>query len=248
MSCGALHAENNEPNKKSLITKQEHTTSLGSKSGTTSTSISHIDLMASIRKFNKDNCHLILDKDFDSNITIAERVILGFQQSPPKSLSLKDGTQIVWGWQEGQAWIQSVAILDNNNVAKVLGIAENIPRIFSWRSRRGLISISDFDDLLENRRSIYIREPRVVFFTANQEDANRYYNFALRWIQANLLGFNSECSNPAYTASCTLAEKIKIPIFIQNSKCCSAESQEMTCAVRIPDHTQSEVPLDMFKQ
>lgn len=248
LACGTLHAEANGSVKKGVNIKQIPSTVSGSNSGGKNTPINFIELMSSIEDFYKDN-HLQISGDaFSANVPVVERVYLGFQQDPPKALILEDGTQILWGWQQGQPWFQSLAIFDDDNKPRIFGVADNIPRIYSWRSNTGLKSIAEYYKLIKERRSKYLGEPAVILFAANQEDIERYYRFAIRWLQANLVGFNSQCDTPEYAASCALAEEVQIPIVIRSSKCRSAEGLAPSCNLRVPENTQSEVPLDMFKQ
>lgn len=248
LACGSLHAETNGSMKKVENIEQSPSSGAEKNSGRKISSISFTKLISSIEEFNKDNHLRISGEAFSSNIPIIERIYLGFQQDPPRSLKLEDGTHILWGWQHGQPWFQSVAIFDGDNKPRIFGIADNIPRIYSWRSKTGLKSISDYYKLLEDRRSRFLGTPAVTLFAESQEDIDRYYRFAARWLEANLVGFNSQCGSPAYAASCALAEEVKIPIVIRSSKCISAEGRDPSCTLRVPEKTRSEVPLDMFKQ
>ncbi|AZD86898.1 hypothetical protein C4K14_4076 [Pseudomonas chlororaphis subsp. aureofaciens] len=210
--------------------------------------ISHSELIESIKSFNRGNNHQIVDSESSSSFPAIDRMILGFQQHPPRSVKLEEGTQILWGWQDGQAWVQSIAIFDGDNELKLVGFADNIPRIFSWRSKSGLKSLNEYESLLAKRRSTYLGAPAITLFADNQADVDRYYKFVVRWAQADLLGFNSKCGNPTYAESCTLAGKITIPTTILTTKCSAQNTPDSTCILRIPKSNPNDVPLDIFRQ
>lgn len=210
--------------------------------------ISHSSLMLKIREFTRNNHGFMFDVDSRVQLSVANRVVSGFQQNPPSSVRLKDGTQIIWGWQEGQAEVQSIAIFDEGDKLKLVGGATNIPRIFSWRSQKGLKTLEEFDALLVRRQALHIGSPMVVLFVETQSDADRYYPLAARWLQANLLGFNAQCNSPSYAESCALADNITVPIVVQAARCSAEQMERSSCTLRSPGSSKSTLSLDIFTQ
>ena len=210
--------------------------------------ISHSSLMLQIRGFTRNNHGFMFDVDSRVKLSVTSRVVSGFQQNPPSSVRLKDGTQIIWGWQEGQAEVQSIAIFDEGDKLKLVGGATNIPRIFSWRSQKGLKSLEEFDALLVRRQALHIGSPMLVLFVETQSDANRYYPLAARWLQANLLGFNAQCNSPTYSESCVLADNITVPIVVRTARCSAEQMSRSSCTLLSAGSSKSELSLDMFMQ
>lgn len=210
--------------------------------------IKHSDLMLKIKEFTKNNRSSIFDSDPGVKLSVASRVISGFQQNPPSSVRIKDGTQIIWGWQEGQAEIQSVAIFDGDDKLKLVGGATNIPRIFSWRTQKGIKTMAEFDALLVRRQALHIGSPMLVLFVETQSDADRYYPLAARWLQANLLGFNAQCNSPTYAESCVLADNITVPIVVRTARCSAEQMSRSSCTLQSPESSKSTLLLDIFTQ
>ncbi|MBK5543134.1 hypothetical protein JFV28_32750 [Pseudomonas sp. TH05] len=204
-------------------------------------------LILSVERFSKENRYRIVGPDTGESLSVAERVIVGFQQDPPRYLKTESGIQIFWGKQEGQAEIKSIAIFDSDNEIKLIGAASNIPTLYSWSSKYGVTSMSEYRRRLE-QRAAYMKGPEIMLFVRDQHDADSYYPFAARWTQAALMGFNSTCSSPAQAPTCLLAEKIEIPTTIRTASCNAQQALGLTCRLIVPELKQIKIPLDMFKQ
>lgn len=247
LSCCELRANETVPVNKGIGEKQALSFVVITDVNHSTPTIRFSYLISSIERFSRENLYRIVGPDTGESLSVAERVIVGFQQDPPRYLKTESGIQIFWGKQEGQAEIKSIAIFDSDNEIKLIGAASNIPTLYSWSSKYGVTSMSEYRRRLE-QRAAYMKGPEIMLFVRDQHDADSYYPFAARWTQAALMGFNSTCSSPAQAPTCLLAEKIEIPTTIRTASCNAQQALGLTCRLIVPELKQIKIPLDMFKQ
>jgi len=215
------------------------------------TSITFKELIRKIEDFTRSNKSILKNAESEDTFTVTDRILIGFQQFPPRKLQLADGTTIMWGWQHQQAFLKSIAIFDNNNRVRMVGFADNLPLIYSTSTAFGdtvVTNLTDYEALLE-RRLIYSSPPVVHLYAATQEDVGTYYPLVARWVQAAMMGFNSECSEQKQLASCRFAETIRIPTYIHTRDCPYSDESHPKCDLNLPSAVSSAVPsLDDFRQ
>lgn len=206
------------------------------------------EVVKKIDKFIEHNKSLLAEPSSDSFLSVRKRLVAGFQQAPPKQIQTLEGLTIVWGWQEGQAENQSLAIFDRRRDVRMVGIATAIPIIYSSQSDLAINSLEEYQALLQNRLQ-YMPPPELHLYAANQKDADEFYPLTVRWLQAAMMGFNTHCDALAQTASCRVAAKVQVPVFLHTSACNFAASSASECDLITPvDFTKASTALDDFKQ
>lgn len=178
--------------------------------------------------------------------SVADRLLNGFQQSPPRHLKLANGAAIYWGWQEGQAFIQSIAVYDAKGSIAVLGAVDNVPRLYHWRSRNGVVDQQEYRALLQ-KYSRWGSQPSVVLFAREESNLETYLPLILRWLQAAMMGFNVDCSDAQTAPSCTFAEQVVLPTAAYSLNCETGNTVNH-CPLHLPDIQASTIPLKLFRQ
>lgn len=206
------------------------------------------EVVSKAKKFGEQNKSPLKDPMTEDLVSVGQRLIAGFQQSPPKQLRISDGAVVVWGWQEGQAEYQSLAIFDNQGELRMTGVATGVPVIYSSQSGTAVTSLKGYESFLEER-STYMPPPEVHLYAANQRDADIFYPLAARWLQAALMGFNAHCNDTSQAASCQVAAEVRIPILLHTRECNSKTPNPPECRLSAPDNfTNAATDIDAFKQ
>lgn len=183
----------------------------------------------------------------DSNaVAVEQRLLTSFQQDPPRNLSLDNNVTLYWGWQEGQAFIKSIAIYDSNGALRVVGAVDDIPALYNQRSKRGVADANEYQKLMRKYAS-WGSEPSVVLFAHEAQDFDTYLPLVQRWLQAAMLGFNVDCSKSEIAASCVFAEKVTLPIVAYKLDCKDQTTIEH-CPHPLPDSQAESIPLELFTQ
>lgn len=206
------------------------------------------EVVIKAKKFAAQNKSPLKDPMTEDLTSVGQRLISGFQQSPPKQLRISDGAVVVWGWQEGQAEYQSLAIFDNQGELRMTGVATGVPVIYSPQSGTAVTSLKNYESFLKER-STYMPPPEVHLYAANQRDADIFYPLAARWLQAAMMGFNARCNDSSQAASCQVATEARVPIFLHTYECNSKASNPPECRLSAPDSfTDAATDIDAFKQ
>lgn len=179
------------------------------------------------------NLELIVPNADDA---IADRILDGFQ-SALSSLNVEDGRSVVWGFKFQEGNQQSVVIYDASGRIMLAAIVNDIVRI------------DDGIDPAVTTLAAYHRRildaganPDVIVFSHSRSELEAAFPLFKRWLQADLLGFNVDCSKTA--ASCALVEKVPVPVraFITGHNGRGMEQ------VPLPSVVSSTIPLASFTQ
>lgn len=99
---------------------------------------------------------------------VADRILAGFEQAPPNSLQLDDGSVIYWGRQEGQAALKSIAVYDSDGQLRLVGAVNNLPILYSWRSDRAVANKQEYRALLDKMAS-WGSSPSIMLFVNDSQ-------------------------------------------------------------------------------
>ncbi|WP_144415620.1 hypothetical protein [Xanthomonas oryzae] len=207
-------------------------------------------LISDIINFIKWNKSKVTPGMSKSPIPVRERIISGFEQDPPRQLTLKDGTRIVWGWQNGQAEFKSLAIFDPAGLLRIVATADDIPIIYSRDSEKSVSTLEDYKNMMDER-SIYSAPPALHIYTKDQNDADHFYPLVSRWIQASLMGFNASCTQADQEMACRLTSQIDIPTTVSKKDCADGNPTSPACKLSrpTPPKPPQETPaIDDFTQ
>lgn len=178
-------------------------------------------------------------------VSLAERVVAGFEQDPVRRLELDDGTTVYWGWQHRQAFIRSAAVFDADGQPRMVAAANNLPRIMNLRADRAIASEQEYEAYLAEQIE-QGQEPSLVVVAPDQATLDRHYPLLRRWVQASALGLNTDCSDPAQAPSCAFVEKLEVPLQAFKADCDSGRVND--CPLQVPGAAAADVPLDAFRQ
>jgi hypothetical protein len=178
-----------------------------------------------------------------SAASIYDRTMAGFELGPQR-LVLNSGIAIYWGekYQEGN--LQSVMIVDTRGRVRLVAVVDNIVRIA--RAGEPL-----FSSMGQYRREVKRREDYgssnsqfVSVFVRNAQDLGFYLPYLMRWVQADLLGFNVQCDeSQKMTHVCAMAGHITVPVqaYVINARGSDVRS------LPVAKVASASVPLESFK-
>lgn len=180
---------------------------------------------------------------------VKDRLLSGFQQEPPRRLQLENNVTVYWGWQEGQAFIMSIAVYGPEGSVRMVGAVDDIPRLYSWRSNSGVVDEEEYQALLQKYAN-WGSVPSVVLFTQDADHLETYLPLVQRWLQAAMMGFHVDCSDPQTALSCNFAESVSLPMVAYKLNCDAgnpADTDDL-CPLPLPDTQALPIPLKFFTQ
>jgi|GEM_PF-2400112 len=204
-----------------------------------------MDLMADLEAFAGDAKVELPGEDPAGPVAVAERLTRGFQQDPPRRLALEDGSTIYWGWQEGQAFIRSIAIYDADGELRLAGAVESLPNL---RPRSGdpIASEAAYQQLLDKQEG-WGSPPSVTLFAKDQQALDNWYPLARRWTQAAMLGFKAaDCAGGQGPAVCGFVTQASVPTAAYSVDC--PGELVNACPLTVPGVEAAAVPLQDFRQ
>ncbi|QDH71585.1 hypothetical protein [Marilutibacter alkalisoli] len=205
------------------------------------------DFINEIRRFAGSAQVVMGDEAGDAvSLAVGDRIVTGFEQYPPRQLSLADGSTIYWGWQHGQAFVQSIAIRGTDGQLQLLGAVDDLPVLYSRRANRAIADQQAYDAFLRESAERG-GKPAVALFIKDDNALAAYYPLVARWLQAAMLGFNADCSDPAQGPTCAFVEQVSVPVEAYARDCAAADTVN-ACALVVPDIPAADVPLESFKQ
>lgn len=181
-----------------------------------------------------------------SPVRVEERLIAGFQQDPVRRTNVAGGGVVYWGWQEGQAFVQSVAVYDAHDNLKLLAAVDDLPRVYDSRSNRGVTSLDEYQALLD-RQARWGSHPSVALFVQAPADLHAHLPLVKRWSQAALMGYSVDCADERAAASCAFVEQVSLPTRAFDVHCLQRDDAQR-CHMEVPDVPALDVPLCRFVQ
>lgn len=174
----------------------------------------------------------------DAPVAVADRILDGFQAGPGR-LRFNDGSVIHWGFKHEEANLQSIAVRDAQGRLRLLGAVSNLGRLTSNRARP-LVTLGQYQ---QYRRAAMLEDASVTLFVADAADLDLYFPVVKRWLQADLMGFNADCSDAKLTMTCELSAKIEpgVVAYVSNG-----DSAVLTQAP-VPNVPAAAVPMKHFK-
>lgn len=176
--------------------------------------------------------------DYGQGISlVSDRILDGFETAPTL-LVTADGSSIRWGSKYHEGSIESVVIGDKSGQLKLLAAVYGMSRLTS-------LSSSPIDTMAkyERRQKRSGMEPAVTVFVHDERDLKAYLALLKRWLQANLMGFNTHCSKPSLANACKLAWRIAIPTTTY-----VIATDGRLRSVEVPEVKAASVPLKLFVQ
>lgn len=177
---------------------------------------------------------------------IVGRLATGFQQDPARRLATPAAGQIYWGWQEGQAFVRSVALYDQTGELRLAAAVDDLPQLYSRHPNRTITTSEEYLALLVKQAG-WGSHPSVVLFARGAEDLTTHLPLFRRWLQAAMLGFSVDCSDASAAAACGFAEQVDVPTAAFDIDCLQQDRPER-CHIAVPDAPAAAVPLEQFVQ
>lgn len=144
-----------------------------------------------------------------SDDSVYDRIMDGFQVGPQR-LMLDDGSSLYWGQKYQEGNLQSVIIVDPKGQVRLMAAIDDLMEIARGNQPR-YTSLAQYQAALK-KASSWDGSPGVDVFVGDEADLARYLPDLKRFLQADLLGFNIRCDEPAMSKTCALASQIDIPI------------------------------------
>ncbi|MBB1088724.1 hypothetical protein H4F99_09500 [Lysobacter sp. SG-8] len=179
-------------------------------------------------------------------IPVADRIVAGFEQDPPRQLRLESGVTIYWGWQQGQAFVKSIAIRGTGGDLQLLGAIDDLPMLYSRRSGRAIADQTAYDAYAAERAERG-STPAVTLFARDDDALAVHLPLVQRWLQAGMLGFNADCNDPAQRPVCTFVETVRLPIDAYALECAGTGTGG-DCEMPVPTVPPAPIPLGAFRQ
>lgn len=172
----------------------------------------------------------------DPDELLSSRILDGFEAAP-RVLTTEAGQAITWGFKYKEASLQSVVIADASGQLQLVAAVTDVLSL----SNGGTNAITT-----EAAYSAMVKQlalhPDVVLFARDQAALNAAYPLFKRWMEANLLGFNSSCQ--AQAAACALLPNIRIPtrVYLASGK------DGTPIKVAVPTLPAAQIPPEKFTQ
>ncbi len=141
-------------------------------------------------------------QDGSTTVPLLERLKQGMDLFPLPRLALKNGNELIWGFQPHNAQVQSLMILNHQGHVQVMGLVDNL-----YLGMSGGQAPAGLDP--EARLSLLVRNP-----AALSENLPAIH----AWAAASLLGFNQTCPGKDQQA-CQAAMAQTLPIKAYNLNC-----------------------------
>lgn len=174
----------------------------------------------------------------DAAVAVADRILDGFQAGPGH-LRLDDGSVIHWGFKYEEANLQSIAVQDARGRLRLVGAVSNLGQLTSDPASP-LETLGQYE---QYRRAAMLEDASVTLFVADAADLELYLPVVKRWLQADLMGFNADCSDAKLTKACKLAAKIEpgVVAYVSNGDAAALTQTPL------PNVPAEAVPLVHFK-
>jgi hypothetical protein len=176
--------------------------------------------------------------DDDGYSRVSGRILDGFEAAA-SPLRLDSGDVIYWGfkYQEGSA--ESVAIYDAQHHLRLVAAVDGITRL-TVLGKPHLESVADYQQAVHESGV----EPSVFVFVRDEADLKQYLPLFDRWLQADLLGFNMDCTQAGMARVCALATQIRIPVHAYAVENGGGKVRQLVVPVVKPSTT----PIKLFEQ
>jgi hypothetical protein len=173
----------------------------------------------------------------EGKMPVSDRILDGFEAAPAQ-LALTDGSSIRWGFKNQEANLQSVVINDRSRQLALLAAVDGVTRLTS-RSGSPIGEMANYEKAVKRSGM----DPSVTIFVHDKDALKAYLPLLKRWLQADLMGFNADCSKPNLAGACKLAEQIAISTTVY-----VIAADGNLRSVKVPDGKASSVPLKSFVQ
>ncbi|MEO1768091.1 hypothetical protein, partial [Thiobacter aerophilum] len=138
------------------------------------------------------------DPQIKQRVLVSDRILDGFGYGPLR-LTLDNGTAIYWGARHGEATTESVAIFDKAGRPRLLAAVDSIPWCDGTGSHCAPFTSVEAFEARARRTFLY---PGIALFVRDKRDLETYLPYFKRWLHANILGFNVDCSDPKMADAC----------------------------------------------
>lgn len=170
--------------------------------------------------------------------SVSDRILFGGYLVDLRRLEASNGITIDWGFKYQEGNLESVIFYDQTGRPRLLAAVDDIP----WCNGS---HCQPFDSMSAYEQNVKQtgRSPSISIFVREKRDLNTYLPYLMRWLQANLLGFNVDCKVPRMTEACKADPQIaetKIPI--------AAYLLPSMRPLGVPKVTAAEIPLEAFTQ
>ncbi|MBB1060037.1 hypothetical protein [Marilutibacter spongiae] len=175
---------------------------------------------------------------------VGDRIVAGFEQDPPRQAKLGDGTLVYWGWQEGQAFVKSIAIREPGGNLALVGAVDDLPVLAGRGTQAPIADAQAYQTLLDKQKG-WGSEPAIRLFVKEPAMLERYLPQVRAWARASMLGFNVDCGAGDMQAACEFARSLDLPITAYSLECPGTLD---SCALELPTATDSDTSLEVFRQ
>lgn len=192
------------------------------------------DEMAVAKLLGKDTTCASLQLRNLPDALLVDRVFAGLEAAG-RVLTLEDGRTVTWGFKHREANLQTVLITAEDGGLELVAVVDDVLSLTAGASD-AYPSVEEYERKISQLRL----EPRVVGIARDQASLIAAYPLLKRWMQANLLGFNSSCEKHA--AACALMPDIHLPIDVY----LAAKGGSVPVKVVTPDLPAASIPLEAF--
>lgn len=169
-------------------------------------------------------------------MSISDRILVGLEAAG-RVLTTAEGQVIAWGFKYKEANLQSVVITDKTGRLELAAVVDDILGLTNGRSDT-YSSVAEYEKRVK-RDGL---QPRVIVFVRDQDSLVATYPLLKRWMQANLLGFNTSCEKHA--VACALMPAIGLPTDVY----LASDGGGVPVKAAVPDLPAAPIPLEAFTQ
>jgi hypothetical protein len=171
-------------------------------------------------------------------VSVSDRILFGGYLVDLRRLEVSDGITIDWGFKYQEDNLESVIVYDRTGRPRLLAAVDDIPWCNGFHCQP-FDSMSAYEQNVKQTE----RSPSISIFVRDKRDINTYLPYLMRWLQANLLGFNVDCKDPRMAEACKAVPQIaetQIPI--------DAYLLPSMRPLGVPKVKAADIPLEAFTQ
>lgn len=139
-------------------------------------------------------------------VPVSGRIFSGLQAAKNR-LALSDGTTIDWGFKYQEPYLQSAIIYDQTGRPRLLAAVAFTSGVIARGDTPKAVTPEQYK-LAINKKS---GKTIVTVFVRDKRDLETYLPYLKRWLQADLLGMNVDCTQPGMAQACRFASEVEVP-------------------------------------
>ena len=170
-------------------------------------------------------------------VSVFDRILFEGLLVALKRLEVSNGITIDWGFKHQETYLNSVIVYDRNGRPRLLAAGARTGSILGRFNKPSAITPEKY------QRAINDRGTMVTVFVRDKRDLETYLPYLKRWLQADLLGMNVDCTQPGMAQACRFAGEVEVP-----TRAYLLANKRKPLPIPVPRVKAANIPLAAFTQ